>query len=260
MNNRGEITGFAENGIVDSTCPANATNNRIALPVIWEDGKPRALSTVGSDPDGEANAINEHGQAVGYSGTCTAALHAVLWEKNGTAFSLPDHGTGGFAFGINNQGQIVADVASPDGTTFYAALWRNGAITNLRTLPGDFAAIASGINNQGQVVGSTLDSNFNWSQAFIWQNGVMNGLSTLFPASSNLYPTMANQINERGQIVGMATVLSGPHTGETHAFLATPVDERIDKSIADVATTQPKPPLDVGKQFLRKFGRGRFEQ
>jgi probable HAF family extracellular repeat protein len=260
MNNRGQITGFAENGIVDSTCPANATNNRIALPVIWEDGKPRALSTVGSDPDGEANAINEHGQAVGYSGTCTAALHAVLWENNGTAFSLPDLGTGGFAFGINNQGQIVGDVASPDGTTFYAALWRNGAITNLRTLPGDFAAIASGINNQGQVVGSTLDSNFNWSQAFIWQNGVMNGLSTLFPASSNLYPTMANQINERGQIVGMATVLSGPHTGETHAFLATPVDERIDKSIADVATTQPKLPLDVGKQFLRKFGRGRFEQ
>jgi probable HAF family extracellular repeat protein len=260
MNNHGQITGFAENGIVDSTCPANATNNRIALPVIWEDGKPRALSTVGTDPDGEANAINEHGQAVGYSGNCSTALHAVLWGKNGTALPLPDLGTGGFAFGINNQGQIVGDVASPDGTTFYAALWRNGAITNLHTLPGDFAAIASGINDKGQVVGSTLDSSFNWSQAFIWENGVMNGLSTLFPASSNLYPTMANQINERGQIVGMATVLSGPHTGETHAFLATPVDERIDKSIADVATTQPKLPLDVGKQFFRKFGRGRFEQ
>jgi probable HAF family extracellular repeat protein len=216
---------------------------------------------VGSDLDGVANAINDQGQAVGSSGTCKAGLHAVLWEKDGAALPLKDLGTAGAAaFGINNQGQIVGLVPSLDGSTFSAALWQNGAITNLHTLPGDFAAIASGINNQGQVVGSTLDASFNWSQAFIWQNGVMNGLSTLFPASSNLYPTMANQINERGQIVGMATVLSGPHTGETHAFLATPVDERIDKSIADVATTQPKLPLDVGKQFLRKFGRGRFEQ
>jgi len=28
MNNHGQITGFAENGIVDSTCPPNKTNNR----------------------------------------------------------------------------------------------------------------------------------------------------------------------------------------------------------------------------------------
>src|SRR5258708_3030986 len=34
INNRGQITGFAENGTVDSSCSANATNNRIQLPVI----------------------------------------------------------------------------------------------------------------------------------------------------------------------------------------------------------------------------------
>jgi probable HAF family extracellular repeat protein len=262
MNNRGQITGFAETTVSDSSCPASSPS-KIHSPVIWEDGKARALRTVGSDPDGEANAINDQGQAVGSSGTCTAGLHAVLWEKNGTAFSLPDLGTAGAAaFGINNQGQIVGLVPSHDGTTFYAALWQNGAIKNLGTL-GDFAAIASGINNKGQVVGSTLDSNFNFDlHAFIWQDDVMTDLSTLFPAESNLFPTMANQINERGQIVGMATVLSGPHEGETHAFLATPVDEGIDKSIADVAPTHPKSnlPANAGKQLLQRFARGRFEQ
>ena len=263
MNNRGQITGFAENGIVDSTCPSNATNNRIALPVLWENGKAQALATVGSDTDGEANGINDQGQAVGYTGTCTAALHAVLWEKDGTALPLPDLGAGGAAYDINNQGQIVGAVVSPNGTV-YAALWQNGAngaITNLGTLPGDFAAYyASGINEKGQVVGSIQDSNFNFVLAFIWQDGVMTNLTMLFPASSNLYPTMANSINSVGQIVGMATVLSGPHTGETHAFLATPVNERMDKSIADVATRQPRLPANVGKQLLLKFGRGRFEQ
>src|SRR5271169_4948731 len=85
INDRGQIAGFAENGIVDSTCPPNTPNNRIALPVLWGKGKAQALPTVGSDPDGIAFWINDQGQAVGYSGTCTVALHAVSWE-NGTAF------------------------------------------------------------------------------------------------------------------------------------------------------------------------------
>src|ERR1700730_903461 len=77
INNRGQIAGFAENGIVDSTCPPGDPNNRITLPVLWEKGKAQPLPTVGSDPDGVAFGINDQGQAVGYSGTCTAALHAV---------------------------------------------------------------------------------------------------------------------------------------------------------------------------------------
>jgi len=186
-----------------------------------------------------------------------------LWQ-NGTASPLPDLGNPAhnFAFGINDQGQIVGQVDSLDGTTRYAALWQNGALTNLGTLPGDFAAVASGINDQGQVVGSTRDSNFNWSRAFIYQNGVMTDLNTLFPASSKLYATMANSINSAGQISGMATVLSGPHTGETHAFLATPVYASVGTSVADVARTHPKItlPANVGKQILHGLGLSQFER
>ena len=262
INNHGQITGFAENGIVDSTCPPNKTDNRIQLPVLWENGKAQALPTLIGDTDGEANAINDLGQAVGNTGTCGGATnHAVSWE-NGAASQLFDYGTFALAFGINDQGQIVGMVGSPETPTFYAALWQNGAITNLHTLPGDFAAIASGINNHGQVVGSTLDSSFNWSHAFIWQDGVMTDLGTMFPSTANLLPTMANQINERGQIVGMGTVLSGPHTGETHAFLATPVNESIGKSVADVAPTRPKSNVtaNVGARLLPGLVLGRSGQ
>ena len=261
INNHGQIVGFAENGIVDSSCPPGTTNNRIALPVLWENGKAQALPTVSSDPDGDAFWINEQGQAVGYSGTCTAALHAVSWE-NGTASPLPDLGTGAIAQGINNQGQIVGTVGSADGTTQYGALWQNGALTNLGTLSGDVAAIATGINSKGQVVGSTWDSNFNWSHGFIWQDGAMTDLNTLFPASSNLFATMANKINERGQISGMAIVLSGPDAGNIHAFLATPVHQSIGRSVAEVAPTRPKSnlPANVGKQHLQRFGLVRFER
>jgi probable HAF family extracellular repeat protein len=261
MNNRGQITGFAEDGTVDSSCPANATNNRIQRPVIWEQGKAHALPTVGKDPDGEANSINDQGEAVGYSGTCPVALHAVLWRNERTVLALPDLGNGGFAFSINNQGQIVGTVGSADGTTEFAALWRNGVLTNLGTLPGDFAAIAGGINNKGQVVGSTLDSNFSFVHAFIWQDGVMTNLATLFPTSSNLFPTMANSINSAGKIAGMGTVLSGPHAGETHAFLATPVNARMDASVADVAPTYQASnlsPTAGTRRLAQKFRLSRF--
>jgi probable HAF family extracellular repeat protein len=254
INDRGQIVGFAENGTVDSSCPPNTTNNRIALPVLWENGKARALPTVGSDPDGDAFWINDQGRAVGYSGTCSAALHAVSWE-HGTASPLPDLGNGAIAYGINNQGQIVGTVVSSDGTTQYGALWQNGALTNLGTLAGDFAAIATGINSHGQVVGSTWDSNFDWSHAFIWENGVMTDLNTLFPASANLFATMANKVNEREQISGMATVLSGPDAGNIHAFLASPVRQSIGRSVADVAPTHPKSnsPVNTRKQLLPRF-------
>jgi len=261
INNGGQIAGFAENGTVDSSCPPGTTNNRIALPVLWENGKARALPTVGSDPDGVAFWINDQGQAVGYSGTCTAALHAVSWE-NGIASTLPDLGTGAIAEGISNQGQIVGIVGSADGTTQFGALWQDGVLTNLGLLPGDFAGLASGINNKGQVVGSNFDSNFNWSHGFIWQNGVMTDLNTLFPASSNLFAVMANKINERGQISGMAIVLSGPDAGNIHAFLATPANQSMGKSVAEVAPTHPRSnmPANVGKRQLQRFGLVRFER
>src|SRR6201981_2744396 len=259
INNRGQNVGFAENGVVDSTCSPGTTNNRIQLPVLWEKGKAHVLPTVDGDPDGDALWINDKGQAVGETGNCSGVIHAVVWT-NGAAWPLPDFKTFALAYGNNNEGQIVGTVGSADSTTQTAALWQNDTVTSLGLLPGDFGGIATGINDKGQVVGSNWDSNFNWSHAFIWQNNVMTDLNALFPASSNLFATMANKINERGQISGMALVLSGPDAGNIHAFLATPVNQSIDRSMADVARTLPKVtlPANVGDQFLPRFGPGRF--
>jgi probable HAF family extracellular repeat protein len=252
INNWGQIAGFAETTTVDSGCPPNL----IRMPVLWENGRVRPLPTLSGDLDGDAFGINDHGQAVGDSGNCSGAIiHAVSWE-NSTPSQLPDFGAGSIAQFINDQGQIVGIVGSADGTTQYGALWQNGALTNLGLLPGDFGGLASGINNKGQVVGSNFDSNFNWSHGFIWQNGVMTDLNTLFPANSNLFVTMANEINDRGQISGMAIVRSGPDAGNIHAFLATPAHQSMGKSVADVAPTRPQSnlPANVGEQHLQRFG------
>jgi hypothetical protein len=88
---------------------------------------------------------------------------------------------------------------------------------------------------------------------------VITYLDTLFPASSNLSPTMANKINDRGQISGMATVMSGPDEGKVHAFLATPVNESVGTSVADVAPARPKSYVPVNaNQLLQRFGLDRI--
>ena len=73
---------------------------------------------------------------------------------------------------------------------------------------------------------------------------------------------MANKINERGQISGMAMVLSGPDKGNIHAFLATPVSESIGRSVADDEPTRPGSnlPANVGKQPLQRFGLGQLQR
>jgi probable HAF family extracellular repeat protein len=232
INNRGQIVGMAEDGTVDSSCSAGTANNRTQLPVLWQNGRARALPTPVGDPGGFVMWINDHGQAVGYTGSCGAMGRAVSWENDKvTVLKDLGNGSGAIAYGNNNRGQIVGSVfVTPGGAIRYPAIWKNGELTTLETLPqGDIAGIATGINDLGQVVGSLWDSNFNWSHAFIYQDGVLTDLNTLFPKDLNLRATMANKINERGQISGMATVLSGPDMGKVHAFLATPVEESRDK-------------------------------
>ena len=260
INNRGEVVGFAETAYADPTCPPAPAE----VPVLWDGGQAHALPLVGTDPDGFAFGINDRGQAVGYSGNCSFATHAVVW-KNNTAVVLQDLGgtKSNVAYVINNWGQIAGKVRSADGTTYVAALWQpDGTLTILGILPEDFAAFATGINDRGQVVGNNFDSNFNWSHGFIWQGGVMTDLNTLIPADSNLFIISASNINERGQISGMATVQTGPHAGDIHAYLLTPVDGRIGASMADFARTHPQSILhgNVCNHFLQRFGPGRFER
>jgi probable HAF family extracellular repeat protein len=192
---------------------------------MWEKGEVRALPTLPGEPDGFVQGLNDLGQAVGATGTCTSfAIHAVLWE-NDHAFQLADLGhTGSNAYAINDRGQAVGYVSTNDGSTIVASLWLNGAhgaVTNLGILPGDGAAFATGINNRAQVVGSTFNS-AGWSRGFISQGVVMTDLNTLIPGDSNLKIIAASNINERGQISGMAMVKTGPDAGKVHAILLTP--------------------------------------
>jgi len=224
VNSRGQVAGAAEIATPDPTCEPSITGNPQVLqikPVIWRNGNIQELPTFPGDPDGQANAINDNGQAVGFSGFCIGeglARHALLWQ-NGVMADLGGFGGTGpnNAVDINNQGQVVGVAGIPAGF-FHAFLWQNDVLTDLGTLPGDVASSGDGINSKGQVVGGSFDVDEN-GRAFLWQNGVMIDLNTLIPADSPLFLIEATgTINSRGQIAGIALQIS---TGEVHAFLAT---------------------------------------
>jgi uncharacterized membrane protein len=243
INDFGEVAGAAEN-----TTPGCPTQNPTAYlnqyyqykPVLWRNHAIEELATVGGDPVGVALSINNHGEAVGMTGTCGAfslvlgyyinPLHAVLWEKDGTPVDLKSlGGNEGSAFGnaakyINSFGHVVGFSSLSDNVTFNAFLWTReaGKMKALVPIKGIANSIAIALNDRDEVVGSSINSTFTTLTATIWKNGVPTDLNTLIPANSSLYLIFGCSINSRGQILGLATNLAGT---VYHAYELIPVGE-----------------------------------
>jgi probable HAF family extracellular repeat protein len=124
---------------------------------------------------------------------------------------------GSYAYGINNAGQIVGVSAVTGGTTSHAALWQNGTMTDLGTLPGTNESSASAINQAGEIVGySEVFSGID-PHAALWRNGKIADLNSAIDSALGWTLEYGSDINDHGQIVGTGTI-----GGEQHGFLLTP--------------------------------------
>jgi probable HAF family extracellular repeat protein len=106
---------------------------------------------------GSANAINDAGQIVGFSG------HAFLYSDGQVTDlgTLPGFRFGSAAAAINNSGQIVGEALGGDILHDHAFVYADGTMTDLNDLiPPDTALTmvqATGINDAGQIVGFATD-------------------------------------------------------------------------------------------------------
>lgn len=251
-NNRGLVVGWSEEATEDPTCTPPQVLQYEA--VVWNPSfVAHALPPLSGDSDGAAVAINNEEQVVGISGPCAdadggGAAHAVIWN-NGTPTDLGNFGGTIFntADAINDNGDVVGFSELPGNTTFHAFLWTPSAgIADLGTLPGDVLSEALGINNSGQVVGGSCDANFN-CRAFIWQNGAMTDLNTLIPKLSPLYLNFAGDIDEQGNIGGLAF---NQRTGIAPAFMARP---RRDRGAVETAQSRRIVLPQRVRAMLRRF-------
>lgn len=120
---------------------------------------------------------------------------------------------------INRTGWVAGWSDLADGTR-HAALWRDGAITDLRTLGGPSSTVPwPGLNDQGMIVGISQTAqvdplNEDWSceaggflpnttnlicRGFVWENGAMRELPTLGGNHG-----FATGVNNQGEVVGWA--------------------------------------------------------
>ena len=108
----------------------------------------------------QAAAVDDHGQAVGYSTTAGGVTHAFWWTARG---GMVDLGTLGGdysnAVAINDDGQVVGysttagSHSDTAGNETHAFSWtKKGGMVDLGTLGGNSSSAAA-VNNRGQVVG-----------------------------------------------------------------------------------------------------------
>ena len=151
INGAGQTVGMAEKDMPDATCPSGGPQKLEFKPAAWQNGNVRELPTYGGDPDGNAHAINDSGQAAGGSGVCAAfnpiwltnlqPLHALLWES-GKVVDLGNlggtgHGDGIMALNLNNHGQVIGSSDLPGDASFHAFLWtRETKHAGSRDAPG----------------------------------------------------------------------------------------------------------------------------
>jgi probable HAF family extracellular repeat protein len=281
-NNLGQIVGWAEKNVYDSTCAPSSPGARQFLQfeaTLWERDwsghwQVRELPPYPGDPDGAATAINDLGQAVGISGQCDVAIgaytaiHALLWE-NGKPIDLGNLGGHGWNTpgAINDRGVIVGFANGPNDVIsgqlqfrFLAFIWtKEHGIESLGTLPGDAMSEATDINDENQIVGvSFSDFFFDNPRAFIYKNGTMTALNSLIgSASANWDISSTGGINDRGEIAAQANVVSnGVVTAVAHAVLLVPCDP--DDSVAYGEMQQVIVPNDIQKQMRQHVSIGRF--
>jgi probable HAF family extracellular repeat protein len=225
INNEGSVVGYA-------TTPGDTALHAF----LWRNGLMTDLGTFGG-PISQAISINERGEIVGVSETnitdplgedfCGFGDHLVcvpfIWRV-GVMNPLPTlGGTNGAAVGINNRGEVLgfAENSTPDPTClppevlhFEPVIWNNGNVQQLPTFPGDPDGIATAINDPGEATLPTGNCAFLGPPSghdSLFRRGTLTDFGTF-----GGFPIAANDLNNRGQVVG---VTAGPSGTEIEAVL-----------------------------------------
>ena len=260
VNNRGQVVGWAENGVHDPTCDPAFQILQFRAAIWQPNGLMQELPPLPGDSTSAATAINDYGQVVGISGDCgiavggVSAKHPVLWE-NGVPTDLGN--IGGDAWNtptaINNQGMIVGFANTAPGTArvYEAFIWtKAGGMKSLGKIPGDLRSTANGINEKGdKIVGVSRGGPYLF-RAVLWQNTQLFDMNQLtVPGSPFLLS--AGDIDQQGHIVGQAF---HPDTLEAPAFMASPVPPGAAVSSAVRETPMGSLPENVRRQIDRRLG------
>lgn len=178
---------------------------------LWHDGRMVDLAAASGTSGGASCglAVNDRGVVAGRSD----AGELVVW--NGT--SVTSLGVKGDIGAINDAGLVVGSYS--DGTVPRAFAWQDGVLRDLGTVGS-----ATAVNSRGDIVGQAN------GHAFLYRDGAFVDLGTLGGTAS-----IAKGINDRGEIVGMASDSRGVPTAFVYAGSMQALAGPADSSGVDVS-------------------------
>lgn len=191
INDLGQIVG------ISGRCDVALGSYSAIHSVLWQNGKPMSLGSLGGSAWNTPQAVNDHGVVVGFDNGPNDVINGVLQFR------------------------------------WLAYVWtQENGMVSLGTLPSlngnghDAMDQATDINNKGQIVGvSYADYSFDGARAFIYENGTMTALNDLIGSvSGNWDITATGGINDRGEIAAQANPVSNGvvNTNVAHAVLLVP--------------------------------------
>lgn len=172
-------------------------------------------------------ALNNNGDITGYASDINGEEHPFLW----TGGNLLDLGAnGGYAsrgLAINDAGQVTG-LSSISPTQYHGFLWSAGVKTDLGVVqlpdsdPSQSQSRGVAINKNGAIAGSSdvflPAAGGSVSRAFRWKDGALSDLGTLSSSSYAYTSSEASDINDNGDVVGVADAFTQSSSGR-RAFL-----------------------------------------
>jgi len=231
---------WGESALISETSKPDPNNedfcgfgtHRQCLGALWRLGRLTALAPFPGGNNSQAYWINDFEQVAGFAEKNTEAadedpscatgtpsqsfrFEAAIWERNGAIRQLsPLSGdTVGFAFGINNKGQVVgtsglcSNVSLPPNEQPagpHAVLWEpDGTPVDLGNLGGTYN-LATSINDEGDVTGNAQSSQDGNIHPFLWTKS--NGIQDLgaYPGAFSTVAPCCHTLNNRSQVAGFA--------------------------------------------------------
>lgn len=205
------INGVAAEMGLNNTSDAMALNNQ-GKAVVGNSIYDTASGNLISTGNFYGKAINDAGTAAGYvfGQNTLAALYS-----DGYTSLLPHYGNDWYSAvnGINSQGAAVG-YGGDGGLYHHAVIWENGQAIKLDSFNANTSYQADAINDNDQVVGAFRDWSGFSSGAFLWTaSSGMRDLNDLVDPAAGMTLLSASDINERGQIVGLAHSQDGKAFG-----------------------------------------------
>jgi uncharacterized membrane protein len=184
--------------------------------VIWDTNTGKIFDLgVLNGPNSAATAINEHGNAAGWTGNqwFSNNTRAVLWLEDETIIFGPvPGGFQSYANAVSNSLFVVGTGLIP-GSSGRAFLWKGEGMTVVPPLPPFTTSSGLSVNDLDQA-GLTMSHSGTFA-GYLWQHGAIHNINDLAINGEGITLQSVSNLNNQGQILSSVP---------TRAALLTPVD------------------------------------